>query len=168
MDFFLLCCFCMMVLFSTRVYLRYRDSPRESLLRSEIRRNIFKTLKLYPLVVMLCWLPNLVFASIAALYLDETAFLVCNLWATQTGSCLALLFFSRCFEARQRWAELLCPQPPDSLQSAQDAPPTLEMGQSQELSKHSMNSLPEWLWRASSSHLDEDPGWSDAGWTTAQ
>lgn len=70
-------------------------------------------LKLYPLGMMIAWVPNLLFSAlvnsgvIPVTTVEGTAFNVVSILATQDGTITAIIFFLKSREARFRWHRLL-------------------------------------------------------------
>lgn len=66
-------------------------------------------LSLYPIILIVCWLPNLVISTVNnyGYVYTGNAFIVLEILSGQTGTLTAIVFFYKSKEARRRWNKLL-------------------------------------------------------------
>ena len=100
-------CISLMSYFSTRIALKYRSFVRLDLENPEIRM-VVDAVQLYPIAMIVCWLPNLVLSFILSFGLINNGglliFVVTQAISVQNGTTTTMLFFYKSREARHRWA----------------------------------------------------------------
>ncbi len=104
-----LSCILLMIYFSISTYLKCSDPDH---LPSPKMLLVFNTMYLYPLAMILTWLPNLVMAflfnsaSVSKSTSGNYVFNIFTVLATQNGTLTALIFFVKSKEARSYWKAL--------------------------------------------------------------
>jgi hypothetical protein len=110
----LLICLLIMVYFLSKIYLRFRGIDLAD--KYPDIAKILDAQKLYPISMMICWVPNLILATLMDFKIvtsDTNTVLrlyhIVSILATQYGTLLAIIFFTKSREARFRWTKLIFP-----------------------------------------------------------
>lgn len=105
---------CILFFCNIRICCKYRDQDARVLNKFPTINSVVGMLWLYPVCMIVTWLPHLVISLLfnGGLELPPMAvdpgLLVTFGWGSLYGVCLAAIFFIKGSEARRRWHDLLC------------------------------------------------------------
>lgn len=100
---------CLVLMLWSLAEIIWLEYTRKINFNSDMYTLLKRVLLLYPIAMLVCWLPHAVCVTLRTCTNDLNSEAIVDIFKISHGGCVALIFFTMSNEARQRWIGLLCP-----------------------------------------------------------